>query len=66
MHGNAESGVCSTLIAGISKLNSVSFDKTYPHKHQTQIFEGLAPPILSLLKEHIILGHAVIMIINHS
>ena len=39
--------------------------KTYIiHKHQTQISEELVPSILSLLKEHIRLGHA--SIVDHS
>ena len=36
-------------------------NKTYKHKHQTQIFEELVPSILPLLKEHINLGHAGIV-----
>ena len=38
--------------------------KTYIHKYQTQIFEGLVPSVLPPLKEQIRLGHAGI--VDHS
>ena len=37
-------------------------NKTYIHKHQTQIFGRLVPLILPLVKEHIRVGHATLQI----
>ena len=36
-------------------------DKTYIHKHETQIFVELVPSVLPLLKEHIRVGHVGIV-----
>ena len=41
-----------------------TLNKTYIHKHQTNLFEELAPSILPLLKEHIRLGDAGV--VDHS
>ena len=48
----------STLCQVILQNQSIRKPKTYIHKHETQIFEGLVPSILPLSKEHIRLGHA--------
>ena len=50
-------------VKSVYKTNHFT-NKTYIHKHQTQIFKDLVPSILPLLKEHIRLGHAGI--VDHS
>ena len=51
----------STLCQVNLQNQSLRKHKTYIHKHQTQIFEELAPSILPLLKEQRRLGHAGIV-----
>ncbi len=52
----------STLCQVKLENQSLHKHKTYIHKRQIQIFEELVPLILPLLKEHIRLGHANLLI----
>ena len=58
------SHIISTLCQVSLQNQSLCKLKTCIHKHQTQIFEELVPSVLLLLKEHIRLGHAVV--VNYS